>query len=72
MPFITTILFLLFSLTLSASGIQINNLHWDGAQQVRMEVSWQHSWKLVTEPGNYDAAWIFGKIKAEGSLDWKA
>ncbi len=38
--------------------------------QVRFNLSWEHSWRADTAPGNHDAAWVFIKYSQDGGLTW--
>lgn len=57
-----------------AGNIQITGLvvhpYSGGNGEVEFDVSWESSWRSVTEPYNWDAAWIFCKIRINDG-DWK-
>lgn len=56
-----------------ANNIAIGNLvvhpYSGGNGEVEFDVSWDNSWRVSTEPHNWDAAWIFCKIRRNGG-DW--
>ena len=58
-----------------ATNIQITNLtvhpHSGGTGEVEFDLSWSNSWRAlaVNEPYNWDAAWVFLKIRRNGG-DW--
>jgi formylglycine-generating enzyme required for sulfatase activity len=59
----------------AATNIQITNLtvhpHSGGTGEVEFDLSWGNSWRAlaVNEPYNWDAAWVFLKIRRNGG-DW--
>jgi hypothetical protein len=56
-----------------ATDIQITNLtvhpHSGGTGEVEFDLTWGNSWRSTTEPYNWDAAWVFLKIRRNGG-DW--
>jgi formylglycine-generating enzyme required for sulfatase activity len=56
-----------------ANDIQITNLtvhpHSGGNGEVEFDITWRNSWRVATEPYNWDAAWVFCKIRRNGG-DW--
>jgi formylglycine-generating enzyme required for sulfatase activity len=56
-----------------ANDIQITNLtvhpHNGGNGEVEFDLTWSNSWRVATEPYNWDAAWVFCKIRRNGG-DW--
>jgi formylglycine-generating enzyme required for sulfatase activity len=56
-----------------ANDIQVTNLtvhpHSGGNGEVEFDLSWSNSWRSTTEPYNWDAAWVFCKIRRNGG-DW--
>ncbi len=56
-----------------ATDIQITNLtvhpYSGGTGEVEFDLSWSNSWRSITEPYNWDAAWVFCKIRRNGG-DW--
>jgi formylglycine-generating enzyme required for sulfatase activity len=56
-----------------ANDIQIANLtvhpHSGGNGEVEFDLTWNNSWRVATEPYNWDAAWVFCKIRRNGG-DW--
>lgn len=56
-----------------ATDIRITNLtvhpYSGGDGEVEFDLSWDNSWRSTTEPYNWDAAWVFCKIKRNGG-DW--
>lgn len=61
---------------LNASNIQADSVmlvsHDSVGQtiQVRFNLSWEHSWRTDTAPGNHDAAWVFLKYSVNGEDMW--
>lgn len=69
--------FLAFSLvflgyTANANNLKIQNVSATDTE-VTFTISWDNSWKMTTEPGNYDAVWVFIKVQNCESFDkaWK-
>ena len=58
--------------TLLANGIQLRNLVVNqGAQTVTFDIRWFNAWRFnVSEPLNWDAAWVFVKFKACDDHFW--
>jgi formylglycine-generating enzyme required for sulfatase activity len=56
-----------------ANDIQITNLSVlpfsGGNGEVKFDITWSNSWRSTTEPYNWDAAWVFCKIRRNGG-DW--
>jgi formylglycine-generating enzyme required for sulfatase activity len=56
-----------------ANDVQITNLvvhpHSGGNGEVEFDITWQNSWRVATGPGNWDAAWVFCKIRRNNG-DW--
>lgn len=62
----------LLGYTATANNLNIQNVS-ATATEVTFTVSWDNSWKMSTEPNNYDAVWIFIKAQNCESFDraWK-
>ena len=66
---------LLSARTSLANDIQITNLtvhpHSGGNGEVEFDITWRNSWRVTPplEPYNWDAAWVFCKIRRNGG-DW--
>ncbi len=58
----------------SAHNIRVSNVlltDWDDQRQtvhVKCDLAWDNSWR---DAGNWDAAWIFVKVRPQGSNDWQ-
>jgi hypothetical protein len=56
-----------------ANDIQITNLvvqpYSGGNGEVEFDLSWSNSWRVTTEPYNWDAVWVFCKIRRNGG-EW--
>jgi hypothetical protein len=67
------LLFCLPFIQASANDIQITNLtvhpYNGGNGEVEFDITWQNSWRVATEPYNWDAAWVFCKLRKNGG-DW--
>ena len=37
---------------------------------VKLDLSWENSWRLATGPANWDAAWVFIKYRLKSSIVW--
>jgi formylglycine-generating enzyme required for sulfatase activity len=65
-------LFLLTSES-KANDVRITNLvvhpHSGGYGEVEFDITWSNSWRVATEPFNWDAAWVFCKIRRNDG-DW--
>jgi|GEM_PF-3290647 hypothetical protein len=65
---------LLFVAEVSAHDIQVSRVRltdWDEARQcvmVTFDLAWNNAWR---DAGNWDAAWVFVKVKPAGSNDWR-
>jgi formylglycine-generating enzyme required for sulfatase activity len=50
-----------------ANDVQVTNLvvhpHNSGYGEVEFDITWSNSWRVATEPNNWDAAWVFCKIR---------
>ena len=61
----------LYFLLLLASNALANNVRITNVStipsatftQVAFDISWDNSWRVSTEPNNYDAVWMFIKYK---------
>lgn len=65
---------LLFAGEVSAHDIRVSRVRltdWDEARQrvmVTFDLAWKNAWR---DAGNWDAAWVFVKVKPAGSNDWR-
>ena len=60
--------------SVSATDVRITNL-WvhpynGGDGEVEFDLAWDNSWRSATEPYNWDAVWVFCKIRRNGG-DWE-
>jgi formylglycine-generating enzyme required for sulfatase activity len=57
----------------SANNVRITNLtvhpYSSGDGEVEFDLAWDNSWRSTTEPYNWDAVWVFAKIRRNGG-DW--
>jgi hypothetical protein len=78
---VATILFvaiLTMPLYLGANHVVVENVSLteqnttDSYTHIKFDISWENSWRLdgVTEPSNWDAAWVFAKWKLHSGTDW--
>jgi formylglycine-generating enzyme required for sulfatase activity len=72
---------LIFSLLLTCSESQANDISitnqingaynpTTGTAEVQFDISWANSWRTYGEPKNWDAAWVFCKVRVNGG-DWR-
>lgn len=59
--------------TACANGLQVTNV-WvssrdDTTAYVTFDIAWQHAWRYTNI--NHDAAWVFFKVRPEGSTVWQ-
>ena len=72
-----TITVLLTSLNVKANNIQLANVVLNGQNTtsqfslVNFDVSWENSWRTITNEANYDGAWIFVKFRKKTSSLWQ-
>ena len=62
-------------LSTSANNITIDSLKVIGAvasttKQIEFKIGWAMSWRMITQPSNHDAVWVFVKYKDCGSNRW--
>ena len=38
---------------------------------INFDVSWENSWRTITNESNYDAAWVFIKCRVNGTQEWR-
>ena len=68
--------FLLSGITY-ANNIQLANVLLNGQNTisqyslVNFDVSWENSWRTITNEANYDGAWIFVKFRKKSSFLWQ-
>ena len=71
------ITFLLLSIITNANNIQLANVLLNGQNTVsqyslvNFDVSWENSWRTITNEANYDGAWIFVKFRKKTSSLWQ-
>ena len=71
------ITFLLLSGSIYANNIQLANVLLNGQNpgsqysMVNFDVSWENSWRTITNEINYDGAWIFVKFRKKSSSTWQ-
>lgn len=71
------ITFLLVSVSGFANNIQLANVLLNGQNTgsqyslVNFDVSWENSWRTITNEANYDGAWIFVKFRKKSSNAWQ-
>ena len=57
----------------SANNVRITSLtvhpHSGGDGEVEFDLAWDNSWRSTTEPYNWDAVWVFAKLRLNGG-DW--
>lgn len=54
--------------SLSANNLKIQNVSFSGST-VTFTISWENSWRMSTEPSNYDAVWVFIKTQDCNTYD---
>lgn len=60
-----------------ANNIQLGNVTLNGQNTVSMfslvnfDVSWENSWRTITNETNYDGAWLFVKFRKKTSTLWQ-
>ncbi|WP_157976148.1 SUMF1/EgtB/PvdO family nonheme iron enzyme [Lewinella sp. IMCC34191] len=71
---LSVFILLLTQAQLFGNGIEVSNLQFTGeagnVADLSFTVAWENSWRLDAGPGNYDAAYIFGKYRTAGG-DWQ-
>lgn len=71
------ITFLLVSVITRANNIQLANVLLNGQNTgsqyslINFDVSWENSWRTITNEANYDGAWIFVKFRKKSSNTWQ-
>ena len=84
--FFSVALLAVFSIKAFSSGIQVQNTEVytnsdKKSAQIKFSVSWEHSWRLIdgtptnatlgmTDPRNWDAAWVFIKYRTLPGDNW--
>ncbi|MEO0733252.1 MAG: SUMF1/EgtB/PvdO family nonheme iron enzyme [Bacteroidota bacterium] len=59
-----------------ANNVEISNVRSGGQELITgditivFDLSWDNSWRITDGPANFDAVWIFGKYRVNGS-DWR-
>lgn len=60
------------SATVQANNIRVSNLSFHnldtaaGSVGIRFDITWENSWRTSSAPNNWDAAWVFVKVRAAG------
>ena len=68
---------LLTSLQIRANNIVLANVALNGQNTgsqnslINFDVSWENSWRTITNEANYDGAWIFAKFRKKSSSLWQ-
>ena len=68
---------LLTTLNVKANNIQLANVFLNGQNTtsqfslINFDVSWENSWRTITNESNYDGAWIFVKFRKKSSFLWQ-
>ncbi len=65
---------LLFSSITYGNNLQIGSVtlsNVGNSQYLNFTISWQNSWRVVSNPGNWDAVWLFVKRGDCASLQWR-
>ena len=63
------IITLLFSYSVSANNIRVNNISLENLNDisnwvhVEFDLAWDNSWRISSGPSNWDAAWVFIKYR---------
>ncbi|MBA2248946.1 MAG: SUMF1/EgtB/PvdO family nonheme iron enzyme [Chitinophagaceae bacterium] len=63
--------------TVNANNILLSNVSLNGQNTVsqfslvNFDVSWENSWRTITNEANYDGAWIFVKFRKKTSSLWQ-
>lgn len=71
------ITFLATSLNVKANNILLSNVVLNGQNTtsqfslINFDVSWENSWRTITNESNYDGAWIFAKFRKKSSNTWQ-
>ena len=74
---IFTALFMALTAITFANNIQLANVSINGQNTVsqftlvNFDVSWENSWRTITNENNYDGAWIFVKFRKKTSSLWQ-
>jgi formylglycine-generating enzyme required for sulfatase activity len=75
-------IYLLLMLTIAASfsyanNIQLANVLLNGQNtasqfsMINFDISWENSWRTITNESNYDGAWVFVKFRKKASNTWQ-
>ena len=73
----TLLLFTGALLATKGNNIQLGNVTLNGQNTtsqfslVNFDVSWENSWRTITNEANYDGAWIFVKFRKKSSSVWQ-
>ncbi len=71
------IFFFLLAGIANANNIQLANILLNGQNTgsqfslINFDVSWDNSWRTVTNEANYDGAWVFAKFRKKTSNTWQ-
>ncbi len=68
---------LVTTLNVKANNILLSNVLLNGQNttsqfsMINFDVSWENSWRTITNEANYDGAWIFAKFRKKTSSLWQ-
>ena len=68
---------LIVTIQTKANNIQLSNVLLNGQNTagqysiINFDVSWENSWRLITNQANYDGAWIFVKFRKISGSVWQ-
>jgi formylglycine-generating enzyme required for sulfatase activity len=56
-----------------ASRVAVTNVTWPAAEPrlIRLDLSWDNSWRGSVEPANWDAVWLFAKVRVGPAGVWR-
>ena len=75
--YVFIIFFFLFAGMANANNIQLANILLNGQNTtsqyslINFDVTWDNSWRTVTNEANYDGAWVFAKFRKKTSNTWQ-
>ncbi len=75
--YVFILFFFFFAAMAKANNIQLANILINGQNTVgqfsliNFDVSWDNSWRTVTNEANYDGAWVFAKFRKKTSNTWQ-
>jgi formylglycine-generating enzyme required for sulfatase activity len=75
---VPVVLLALFAFVISkANNINVSNSSIAGqntvshTEKINFDISWENSWRIVTNQNNYDGAWVFVKFRKTGTAAWR-